>query len=214
MKIIPLLPLLFLSAGILAQSKENERFVWGFFIAAESQSLGIQPLDTKKQELAAVQPGRPGMGASVGFFGRKRCWRGLFFQPEAVLAFNKNAVRFRGVGEEDYRFVDAEIPLHFVLTDWRRNDYPLRACVIFGGRASWNLAQNPSKNLEIARERFALDLGLGAEIRLGKWLLQPSLLYSHGMNNIHNLSNAEFDWLVGRAARDKLSLRLSIWRGK
>ncbi len=75
----------------------------------------------------------------------------------------------------------------------------------------WNFADNPSNLLKIAQERFALDLGLGAEIKVGRWRLQPAFVYSHGLNNLHLIQDAQYDEVVGKMVRDKLSLRISVW---
>ncbi|MDO8366422.1 MAG: hypothetical protein Q7T20_06470 [Saprospiraceae bacterium] len=202
---------LFFTVPILAQSKENERFVFGFFAGLETQSLGVQPLDTREPEKAAVQSGRLGMGTSVGILTRKKIWRGLFFQPALAMSYAKNQINFRSEGIRTFRFLDAELPVHFVATNWRRNDFPLRGCIIFGGRMGWNFAANPSNLLKITQERFALDLGLGAEIKVGRWRLQPAFVYSHGLNNLHRIDDAQYDEVVGKMVRDKLSLRISVW---
>lgn len=210
MKNYTALLLLFISQAIFAQNKANNRVTWGFFISAEAQSLGIQPLNTRRPENAAVQPRRPHLGGAAGFGIRKRLWSGLSFQPAISLAYNNNQVLFDQDGLKSYSFWDIEFPLHLVLTDFRKREAPLRACVLFGGRISWNFSKNPTELLHISPERYALDLGLGAEIRWKKWRLQPAFIYSHGLNNIHLLDNAKYDWQAGRMVRDRLSFRLFI----
>lgn len=211
MKHLLLLSLLFFTVQILAQSKENERFVFGFFAGLETQSLGIQPLDTREPEESAVQPGRLGMGGSVGILARKQLWNGIFFQPALNVSFLRNQVNFRTEGAQKFSFLDAELPLHLVATNRRRSDFPLHGCIIFGGRLGWNFSENRTDLLKIASERFAIDLGLGAEIKLGRWRLQPAFVYSHGLNNLHHVEDGQYDDIVGKMVRDKLSLRLSVW---
>ncbi|MDX1911830.1 MAG: hypothetical protein SFV22_10115 [Saprospiraceae bacterium] len=202
--------LLLLTQTIFAQNKANNRFVWGFVVSAETQSLGIQPLNTRRPENAAVQPRRPHLGGAAGFSLQKRLWRGLSFQPALSVAYNNNQVFFDQDGLRSYRFWDIELPLHLVVTDLRKRETPLRACVLFGGRIGWNLSKNPTELLHISPERYALDLGLGAEIKWGKCRFQPAIIYSHGLNNIHLLDNAKYDWQAGRMVRDRLSFRLFI----
>lgn len=214
MRKFSILPLLFITAQMFAQSKENERFAIGFFAGLETQSLGIQPLDTREPEQAAVQAGRVAMGTALGIFARKQLWTGLYFQPELSLFYAKNQINFRNEGTQEFEFLDAELPLHFVATNWRRSDLPVHGCIIFGGRLGWNFAKNSSSHLRIAPERFALDLGLGAEIKIGHWRLQPAFVYSHGLNNLHQIDNAQYDEVVGKVVRDKLSLRLSVWKAE
>lgn len=200
-----------LALQIFAQSKENERFAFGFFTGIETQSLGVQPLDTREPDEAAVRAGRIGFGTSLGAFGRKQWLRGLYFQPAISFAYTENHLNFRKEGAQAVRFWDAEVPLHLVVTNWRKSDFPLRGCVIFGCRMGWNFAYNPANLIRIANERFGLDLGLGAEINLGRWRLQPAFIYSHGLNNLHLVGNATYDDAVGKIVRDKLSLRISAW---
>lgn len=197
---------------IHAQNKEKEGNLTGFFSSFEMQSLGIQPLDSREPDESAVRPGKPGAGFAAGFFIRRQIWRGLDFQPEISIAYFRNIIHYRQEGLQNLDFLDFELPLHMVLVDRHKADMPLNACVIFGPRLGWNMKQNEDKLIVLARERFGLDLGLGAEIRVGDWRIQPALMYSHGLNNLHILSDAQYDSAVGKVFRDKLSLRVSFWR--
>jgi hypothetical protein len=75
---------------------------------------------------------------------------------------------------------------------------------------SWNLAEQTSSNLNLLQERIALDVGLGIEIPSGRYAIQPEVLYSHGLNNIHNFSNTPYDPYVGQVVRDKLQIRVLV----
>lgn len=211
MKKLLFFPFLLFAVQLLAQSKENERFTLGFFSGVETQSLGVQPLDTREPEKAAVQPRKLGFGASVGFLGRKHLGRGLYFQPALALNLVENQVNFQTEGIQTFRFMDAELPIHLVATNLRRDDFPLRGCILLGGRIAWNFAPTSRELLNITPERFALDLGLGAELKAGRWRIQPAFIYSHGMNNLHQIDHARYDQVVGKVVRDKLSLRISVW---
>lgn len=211
MKKLLFLPFLLFSVQLLAQSKENERFTLGFFTGLETQSLGVQPLDTREPEKAAVQAGKLGYGASVGILARKHFGRGIYFQPALALNIVENQVSFQSEGDQTFRFMDAELPIHLVLTNWRRDDFPLRGCILLGGRMAWNFAPTSPELLNLTPERFALDLGLGAELKAGRWRIEPAFIYSHGMNNLHHIDSGRYDQVVGKVVRDKLSLRISVW---
>ncbi len=211
--------LLFLSIQIFAQSKENQRVAFGFFLSAEAQTLKMENLSRRFPEEPLVRrTGRTPTGVTAGVFVRKQVWPWLDFQPTLSLFAVSQKVTFLPGNEErqerDYRFLDLEMPIHFIISDRRRADSPLRSCIILGGRMSWNLAKNQNDLLKIAQERFALDLGIGADIKLGKgWILQPAIVYSHGLNELHLFTESKYDWVVGRIKRDKLAmLRLSVWR--
>ena len=208
------LPFLFITLQIFAQSKENERFVLGFFTGLETQSLGVQPLEGHQPEYLAAGADRTRKGISAGVFLQKPIWRWLAFKPELSLAYVENRVIFQPDGPKPFRFFDAELPIHFVVTDWRRSDFPLRGSIVFGSRMGWNLAQNPSDLLEISPERFGLDLGLGVEIKIRLRRLEPVFLYSHGLNDLHFLEDAKYDNVVGKMVRDKLSLRVMVWKSR
>lgn len=205
------LPFLFLAVQILAQSKENERFALGFFAGMETQSLGIESLGKWPDEPAAWSAG-PNAGVSAGIFVRKPIQRWLQFQPALSVSYVENRIIYWPDGPMHFRFFDAELPIHLIMSDWRKSFLPLRGCVIFGGRVGWNFAQNPSNLMKVSQERFALDLGLGAEIKLKHWRLQPAFVYSHGLNDLHFLENAKYDQVVGKVVRDKLTLRVLIWK--
>jgi len=215
MKILSILPFLLFAVQILAQSKANQRFAWGFFAAAETQALRMESLSRWPVEPAVWSSSRS-VGMSAGVFGRKPLLRWLDFQPTISAFWGENDLKFSADGTSTYHFYDVDLPMHFVISDWRRKDFPLRGCIILGGRMGWNFAANPDRLLRFSQERFALDLGIGADISIGKeWVLQPSLMYSHGMNDLHYLADTKYGWVVGRVMRDKLALiRISIWKRK
>ncbi len=195
---------LFWSWAVLqAQSGPKYGLIAGF----ESQILGIQTLDSREPSRSAVQARNGSAGVSIGVFGRWPLFQNVFVQPELLLAYAPNRVSFRDEGIIRYPFWDIEIPLHFVLSS-PKNSFPLRPSFLFGGRMGWNMAPHPTTNLYFLRERVSLDIGMGLEFRVKGILVCPELIYAHGMNNIHNFYNTKYDWIVGRAVRDRLSLRL------
>jgi hypothetical protein len=135
----------------------------------------------------------------------------LFLQQELCLSTLQSKVNFYPGGEEYYRFTDLELPLHFVLTNPADEDSRVRGSFLLGARVGWNFAAQNGDNLQLLHERLAVDAGLGVEIRLKNWRLQPEFVYSFGLNNLHEVTNAPYDWVAGRIVRDKLTLRLLIW---
>lgn len=214
MRNIFLLPILLFTVQIHAQSNTNKRVAWGFFTAAETQAMRSESLTKRFPEQPRAWPTRRSLGMSAGIFGRKPIFRWLDFQPTLSAFWGKNEFKFSADGISEYRFFDLDLPMHFVISDWRRKDFPLRGCIIVGGRMGWNFSANPNHLLRLSQERFALDLGIGADISLGgKWVLQPSMLYSHGLNDLHYIAEGKYDWVVGRIMRDRLALvRLSLWK--
>lgn len=186
--------------------------VFGVLLGFDSQTLGIETLDGLEPERTAVLSERPSAGGNVGVFGRWPLLPGLWLQQEAVVSVAQNRVLFRPDGPVRYRFVDAELPLHFVVTNRGGRGFPLRGSFLFGGRLGWNFAADATDRLRLYRERVALDLGLGVEILAKKWRIQPELVYSHGLNNLHSVTNATYDGLVGRVVRDRLTLRVVVWK--
>ena len=207
-----LLALLMLWSALLPGQEPAPSPVFGVLLGFDSQMLGIETLDGLEPEQTAVLSERPAAGGSLGVFGRWPVVGALWVQPGLLLSVAQNRVLFRPDGPVRYRFVDAELPLHFVVTNQSRRAFPLRASFLFGGRLGWNLAPDVTDRLRLYRERVALDLGLGVEISAKKWRIQPELVYSHGMNNLHSVSNTPYDGLVGRAVRDRLTLRVLVWK--
>ena len=204
---------LFLGPLLLRGQQPTQSPVFGFLLGFDSQILGIETLDGLEPERTAVLSDRPSAGGGVGVFGRWPLLSGLWLQQEAVLSVAQNRVLFRPDGPVRYRFVDVELPLHFVVTNLSAGRaFPLRGSFLFGGRLGWNFAPDPTDRLRLYRERVALDLGLGVEISAKTWRIQPELVYSHGMNNLHSVTNTTYDGLVGRVVRDRLTLRVLVWK--
>jgi hypothetical protein len=213
MKKILLLALVLFAAQLTAQKENSKSFVWGAMAGFETQLLGIEWIPNGEPEEFWAEAERAGYGGSLGVFGRWHIWRGLSVQPALSLSTLQSKVVFHSSGTEHFRFTDLELPLHFVLTNTSDGEFPLRGSLLFGGRLGWNLASQNSENLNLLRERVALDLGIGVEIRLKNWRFQPEFVYSHCLNNLHDVTNARYDWVTGRIVRDRLTLRVLVWKG-
>lgn len=188
------------------------RRVVGWMGGLDSQLLGIQTLDGLEPERTAVLSEHPKVGGSIGAFARWPLLRGVAIQSELIGTYTTNRVRFRPEGIEQYRFLDVDLPLHLVFTNRSAQALPLRAVFLVGARLGWNFLPDRSGRLSLYQERLGLDLGMGVQVSARKWHLQPELVYSHGLNNLHQVTNAPYDYLVGRIMRDRLTLRLLVWK--
>jgi hypothetical protein len=211
MKSITVTILVFQAALLSAQQPALPSFVWGGVIGFESQLLNIQSQQTGEPDQMRVESARAASGGSLGLFGRWQIWKGLFVQPGISYSTIRARVDFQPGGPEYYQFSDLEFPLHFVLTNHSVDNAPLRGSLLLGARLGWNFGPQSTDKLILLRERLAADAGLGVEIRVGKWRIQPEFVYSLGLNNQHDVTNAPFDWAVGRVLRDKLELRVLLW---
>ncbi len=201
--------------ALTAQEPAPKAFFWGLMTGIEQHRLSIQSIPSKVSTpespiAGAERTGTP--GALLGAFGRWQLTRDLAIQPELLLSYAQNNIRFFPEGaREPFRFMDMEIPLHLVVTNARK-PLPLRASFLLGGRIGWNFASNSSEKLNLLRERIAVDIGLGAEIRLRKYRIQPEMVYSYGLNNLHDYRNTVFDPGISSVVRDRITIRVLVWR--
>ncbi len=213
MKKIALWLLLLSSLGSFGQnSNVDGQFVYGFSVGAEFQTLNI-----------GIQPQRPnapivlterltGIGAGLGLWGQWPVLPVLFVRPGVQFSQMYNTIQFEHpdgqITRDRYTFSDLELPLHFILTDYLQR-LPVKALILFGGRVSWNLAAfDLAHPLKLLPERAGLDIGVGAGFSWGRWMIQPEIIYSYGLNNVHDFQNTNYDWAVGRVLRDRLSVRV------
>lgn len=200
-----------LFALVVQGQQENEKLhYWSFFLGMETQSMGVESLDSREPDEATVVPGRPGLGFTTGIHYQKKLWRGFSFRPGISFSRSSNHVSFKQDGREKYQFSDLELPIHLVFSNDKTGFQPLRAQIMVGARFGWNFAQNPTDRLAFLNERAAIDLGLGVSIRTGKFIICPEVVYSHGLNNLHDFSGKPYDYLVGRVVRDKLAFRVLV----
>jgi hypothetical protein len=204
--------LLMASWHLAAQSKEKDRLNWGIFSGIEHHSIGLEDLAGMDPE--SLRAGTEGVSTGVtgGFFLNKSIFPWLEIQPELGISAVRQNINFIPDGPESFRFYDLELPIHFRVVDTRKKQAPLRACILAGPRVSWNLAGNSKEFLSINQERIAVDLGLGVEIKLNHWRIQPAFIYSHGLNDLHFPSQGKYDDMVGRIVRDKLCLKILFWK--
>ena len=197
-------------------SNSMKQFIYGAYIAVEHHSMGAS-VNTKWQASdlnIAFEPKSPGF--SIGAFGRWTIWPGLAFQPELGISYTQNHATLQNkqefVQNLNYRFANLEMPIHFVISN-PSTTLPIRGIILFGGRFGMNLMDNVHpEGISLLREHWALDLGLGAAIFLKKINIQPEVVYSHGMNNLHDFEGSVYDWTIGRVVRDRLALRVLVMK--
>jgi hypothetical protein len=215
MKILVLALLILTSLTLWAQPDVPRRFHWGLVAAMESQLLGVQSLYDPPGQPPKAEAGRPALGWSVGMYGGWRLAPVVSLQSELTVSSTHNTVLFRRPDPAgtlvSFRFTDVELPVHLVFTN-RSNAFPVRGLFLLGARLSWNFADQSGAPLTLLRERAGLDAGLGVEIRLGRWRIQPEVVYSHGLNNLHDFQDRPYDAFTGRIMRDRLSLRVLCGR--
>lgn len=204
----------FYQAEAQVVSGPTKNFSYGAFIGLEHHSMGAS-LNTKWQAgdpSVAFEPKSPGF--SIGAFSRWAIWPGFAFQPELGISYTQNQARLQNkqetVQKTNYRFANLEMPIHFVISN-PGSTLPIRGIILFGGRFGMNLIDNyHPEGISLLREHWALDLGLGAEFLLKNIKIQPEMVYSHGMNNLHDFENSVYDWTMGRIVRDRVALRVLI----
>lgn len=215
MKKIALALLIFSAFEAFGQTPDAQPFIYGYSCSAELQSLNVGLL-AERPSGPYITAERPGFGAAVGIWGQWRLVSALHLRPAFQFTYTANPVRFWAndgeVERRRYSFADLELPVHFILvSDLQR--LPLKGLILFGGRFSWNFASaSQSAALRLLPERLGLDVGIGASITLGHWMIQPECMYSYGVNNAHDFTNTPYDWSVGRILRDRLSLRMVFRR--
>ena len=198
-----------------AQETEKKSIQWGLSLGVETQYLGIELLTEPVEDDPWVFADRNKAGFTLGLVGQKHIFRELSFQTGLNCSFTRNLVTFYPPKDKVmYQFADLELPAYFVLTNHKSKNLPLRGKLLFGGRLGMNVGSSGDKRLLVLRERLALDLGLGVDIRFKKLSISPEAIYSHGMNNIHDFTSTEYDFLVGRVERDKLIFRVVLMRAK
>ena len=213
MKITVLLIFLSWSSAAIGQQLSNRQFSYGITLGANVQTLNIGVIRSSPSDPYAL-PGRPGIGVETGFWGKWTILPAVQLRTALSLSYSSNTIRFlSGDGQETvrrYPFAEIELPVHFLISSPLRR-LPVRSIVLFGGRVSWNGASFPeSAQVRLLPERLGLDLGIGAGFTWGKWEIQPEILYSFGVNNLHNFTNSAYDWAVGRILRDHFSFRLVL----
>ncbi len=187
---------------------------FGFFAGIESQPLSVSVLPDYSADKPYINFQNGSLGLTLGGLGRFPLLDNLVFQPELGFSYARFSAKLwadhRLVDQLEYTFADLEMPLHLVLSN-PVGRLPLRSSILFGGRLGLNVARaQPLGGIALLRERIGIDLGLGVEFNLGKWRIQPEMLYSHGMNNLHNDTGSRYDSSVDRILRDKVTLRIVV----
>jgi Outer membrane protein beta-barrel domain len=213
-KKIPLLIFWLMGSLLYAQVQTKQGFSWGVHIGLETQSLGIISAPEDNVNNPWVEVDRNKAGFAAGFVVRRNIWRGLSFQSGLNYSRTYNLVRFSTVGKQRFEFNDLELPLYLTITKHHNRTPSLSPKLVVGPRLGWNFTQNPNNNLKFLQERMAIDLGIGFEWRLGKWLVSPEMIYSHGLNNIHDFIGTTYDYLTGRSIRDKLAFRIVLLQAR
>ncbi len=214
MKFLPALLLFFLPNFLDAQSPATKKWQFGAFFGFENQNLDWRtPVRNPKPGSFAYND-RPKAGAAAGFLATRHFNQTLALRFSPGFSYNWNRLHFPN-GEPDffvknYCFADLDFPVHFVVTN-PPGKFPLRGSFLFGGRFSQNLFENGSGGVKIYGQRFAVDLGIGVLARLKKLNFQPEMVYSFGLNNIHDAAETPENWNIGKMVRDRLAVRILVF---
>lgn len=213
-KILSLLLLVWAAQVAAQQPAARPGRSFGFFIGAESQLLGAGFSQDYRAGEPYIEFQNEALGLTFGALARFPLLDNLVLQPELGFSYSRHSAKLwtdnQQVGRIEYPFADLELPLHLVLSN-PVGRLPLRSSILFGGRLGLNVARpQPAGGIALLRERVGIDLGLGVEFNLGHWRIQPEMLYSHGMNNLHNDTGSRYDWSVDRVLRDKVTLRIVV----
>jgi Outer membrane protein beta-barrel domain len=196
-----------------AQDAPERPRKFGFFVGWESQFWSTGHPARRDVPYFAYQDKSLG-GVNFGGFGRWDILPGFAFQAECVAAFGRISIEFIDRGrrfDRDYRFADVEVPLHFVWTNQSKK-IPLRSSFLFGARIGRDFSGTDTDLLYFLAERAGLDIGLGVEVKLKKWKIQPELLYTYGLGNLHDYRNTPYDEWIGRVEYERLGIRVLFWR--
>lgn len=199
-------------AGSLEKSVQ-----FGGYTGLEFQNIAVSPLNQPSGNNASVEFELRTPGMSIGAWYRRKMLQGIAFQAELGFFHTRNTAILRSDNREQrltYTFSDIELPMHFVFSN-QIGKYPMRSVLSFGGRVGVNTINHlQTQGISLYRARWALDVGLGLAFSVGNLQLQPELVYSYCMNNIHDLGAAPYDWYAGRVVRDRLGLRVLLWRAR
>lgn len=216
MKNVALFLFVLAAAESACQTGQSELFKAGFVLGLDVQNMGAAYIQEPRPDYPYGATGRPTAGFGAGVFGMWRLSRQVAIRQQVLFGYNRNDIKVLEENKPErrvrYTFYDLEIPLHLVLTN-RARRFPPATSLFFGPRIGINMASLPTEApVGVYRARYALDLGMGIEFKRGKWRIKPELLYSHGLNNLHEVGDRPLDWAIGRIVRDKLCLRVLFWR--
>jgi len=183
----------------------------GAFLLLEQQRIGLEPLGKYTPDEWNTLLKSPGLGAGAGFCLQKKLLRNWHFRPAIGLSTLRNTLYWPDAPAEVYRFTDLELPLHLLYFQ-EHTRYKAQGIVIAGIRTSYNFSRSESANLRFRQGRIGADLGLGIALPFKeKWRLHIEVLYSHGLNDIHDFQFLNYDEKVGRGVRDRLGIRFVFY---
>ncbi len=202
------------STTSIAQSNPNMAAQWGFALGIETQYMGIDFLEHSFNPEISVfdDPNKPGFTAGITW--QKPLWRSLGFRTGLNFSSTYNLVNFFPYGKSKYQFNDVELPVYFTLTNNGPKTAIFRGKILLGALFGYKFSGRSDERLSLVNDRYALDLGIGVDVKLGKLIVSPEAIYSHGMNNSHNYVGKEYDFWVGRVERSKLAFRILLMRAK
>jgi hypothetical protein len=206
-----------LSAAAQSRLSAEKHFFHGFYLGLETQNIAVSPISRVAPGSESVEFKTRKSGMALGWWARWRLIKQLSFQAELGVFRIRNTAVLKSdhqVHYLNYAFTDVELPLHFIVASPLGN-LPFKSVLVVGGRLGVNTINQPqNQGITLFRERWALDIGLGLEFQLGPFKMQPELMYSYCMNNIHDFGGATFDGYVDRVVRDRLGMRVLIRRSR
>lgn len=154
------------------------------------------------------------MGFSLGLIYRLQLSERFAVVPQTLLSFQDNRLNYtlenQTTHEESLEAALLAVPLHFVFTDVKGEKY--NPAITIGGRYTYDISdKNEDALLNVKKHDFAVDLGVGLEVKMKKFAMKPQLMYTFGLANLKDGNATIYNQAISHISRDKIALRFLFY---
>lgn len=215
---------------LYGQQAQKKKFEWGPIFTVKVDYLKTDFTDWNElgisNDLQQITT-RNKLGFGLGLLYKFNITDHFAIVPQTILSFQESQLRFDLPNQENHqeRIVPTtlSLPLHFVFS--RPINNKLESSILLGMRynidifdystppASFPSRPYPEYNLDLDRQSYALDLGIGMVLKTKKFNLKPELMYSLGLTNLKGNSTGDvFNDALAEVYQDRIAFRLLFFK--
>jgi hypothetical protein len=137
----------------------------------------------------------------------------ISYRQRILLNFESSTLEFdnkkSGIQKLNLQNVVITAPIHFM---FQSNYEKYRPFVLLGSTLKYNLGQDKDvkDKFQIKPFDMTVDLGIGIEIKMKKFLLAPEINFSQGLFNIQNNIGTNYSNTISKLSRQNVILTIAV----
>ena len=205
--------------GYTQETSDFKKIEYGILVQANFGYLKVNPTNWVNlgidEEINAIET-QNRFGFGLGIMGKFNLSKYFSIVPQPSIYFQQNQLFFDletiNDHEEEIKPVALALPIHLVFTKQLWQNW--NPSIALGARYVLGISDSDTPSpIDVQNHDFAIDFGVGVEVKLKNFKLKPELMISRGLMNLRKLDDALsfIDSTFDRIHQDQIAFRVLFY---